>query len=35
MHCAYRRYLDNYFRKTFDFSGTPLRFVIRERTKEG
>jgi GTP-binding protein len=34
MHFAYKRYLENYFRKTFDFSGTPLRFVIRERTKE-
>ncbi len=34
MHFAYRRYLENYFRKTFDFTGTPLRFVIRERTKE-
>ena len=34
MHFAYRRYLENYFRKTFDFSGTPLRFIIRERTKE-
>ena len=34
MHFAYKRYLENYFRKTFDFGGTPLRFVIRERTKE-
>ena len=34
MHFAYRRYLENYFRKTFDFCGTPLRFIIREKTKE-
>ncbi len=34
MHFAYKRYLENYFRKTFDFSGTPLRFIIRERKRE-
>ncbi len=34
MHFAYRRYLENYFRKTFDFTGTPLRFIIREKKKE-
>ena len=34
MHFAYKRYLENYFRKTFDFTGTPLRFVIREKKKE-
>ena len=34
MHFAYKRYLENYFRKTFDFSGTPLRFIIREKKKE-
>ena len=34
MHFAYKRYLENYFRKTFDFTGTPLRFIIREKTRE-
>ena len=23
-----------YFRKTFDFTGTPIRFVLRERKKD-
>ena len=31
---AYERYLENYFRKTFDLEGTPIRFVLRERKKE-
>lgn len=31
---SYERYLENYFRKTFDFSGTPVRFILRERKKE-
>lgn len=34
MHFAYERYLENYFRKTFDFTGTPLRFILREKKKE-
>ena len=34
MFFAYERYLENYFRKTFDFSGTPIRFVLRPRKKE-
>lgn len=34
MHFAYERYLENYFRKTFDFTGTPVRFILRERKKE-
>lgn len=34
MHFAYQRYLENYFRKSFDFTGTPLRFILRERKKE-
>ena len=32
---SYQRYLENYFRKTFDFSGTPIRFILREKKKEG
>ncbi len=35
MHFAYERYLENYFRKTFDFTGTPVRFILREKKKEG
>lgn len=29
MHFSYIRYLENYLRKTFDFSGTPLRLAAR------
>ena len=35
MFFAYERYLENYFRKSFGFSGTPIRFVLRQRKKEG
>ncbi len=31
MHFSYLRYLENYFRKTFDFSGTPIKIMTRER----
>ncbi len=31
MHFSYKRYLENSIRKAFDFSGTPLRIVVRER----
>lgn len=34
LHFAYERYLENYFRKTFDFTGTPIRFILREKSKE-
>ena len=34
MHFAYQRYLENYFRKSFDFTGTPIRMIMRERKKE-
>lgn len=34
LHFAYQRYLENYFRKTFDFTGTPIRFILREKKKE-
>ena len=34
MHFSYERYLQNYFRKTFDFTGSPIRFILRERRKE-
>ncbi|MBQ2929922.1 MAG: ribosome biogenesis GTPase Der [Clostridia bacterium] len=34
MHFAYERYLENYFRKTFDFTGTPIKFILREKKKD-
>ncbi len=33
-HFSYQRYLENRIRETFGMQGTPIRFVIRERTKE-
>lgn len=33
MHFSYKRYLENYLRKTFDFTGTPIHIMLRE--KEG
>lgn len=33
MHFSYQRYLENYFRKTFGLEGTPLRILVREKTK--
>lgn len=35
MHFSYTRYLENKLREAFDFSGTPLHFMIRERGEEG
>lgn len=32
-HFSYQRYLENQIRQTFGLSGTPIRFVIRERGK--
>lgn len=29
MHFSYKRYLENALRKSFDFSGTPIRLVVR------
>ena len=31
---AYMRYLENRLREAFDFSGTPIRFIIRERNNK-
>ena len=31
MHFSYTRYLENKIRDAFDFGGTPLRFIVRER----
>ncbi|MDO4548510.1 MAG: ribosome biogenesis GTPase Der, partial [Clostridia bacterium] len=34
MHFSYERYLQNQFRKSFGFEGTPIKFILRERGKE-
>ena len=34
MHFAYQRYLENFLRKTFDFTGTPILLVLRAKHKE-
>ncbi len=33
-HFSYIRYLENRIRETFGLEGTPVRFIIRERSKE-
>ena len=30
-HFSYKRYLENQIRKAFDFTGTPIRIIIRQR----
>ena len=34
MHFSYERYLKNRLRDTFNFDGTPIKIVLRKRTKE-
>ena len=34
MHFAYQRYLENQFRKSFGFEGTPIRFILREKKQK-
>ena len=34
MHFAYERYLENHLRKSFGFEGTPIRFILREKTRD-
>ncbi len=34
MHFSYERYLENQFRQAFGFEGTPLRFILREKSRE-
>ncbi len=34
VHFSYQRYLENYLRKTFGFSGTPIRIYFRNRSHE-
>ena len=34
MHFAYQRYLENQFRKSFGFEGTPIRFILRQKSQK-
>lgn len=34
MHFSYERYLEGQFRKAFGFEGTPLKFILRERSNK-
>ena len=34
MGFSYQRYLENYFRKTFELTGTPIRWILRQKTRE-
>ena len=34
MHFAYQRYLENQFRKSFGFEGTPIRFILRQKNQK-
>lgn len=34
VHFSYERYLENFFRKTFGFEGTPIRIFFRNKKKE-
>jgi predicted GTPase len=33
-HFSYERYLENHFRKSFGFEGTPIRIISRERNEK-
>ncbi|MBQ9267743.1 MAG: ribosome biogenesis GTPase Der [Clostridia bacterium] len=33
-HFSYKRYIENQLRKNFGFEGTPVRIIVREKTKE-
>ncbi len=34
MHFSYKRFLENTLRNTFDFTGTPIRIFVREKTED-
>jgi len=34
LHFSYERYLENTIRKAYDFTGTPIRIVVREKKEE-
>jgi len=33
MHFSYKRYMENYIRKSFGLTATPIRLLVRQRTK--
>ncbi|MDE6275169.1 MAG: ribosome biogenesis GTPase Der, partial [Clostridia bacterium] len=35
MHFSYERYLENTLRKTFEFKGTPIKLIFRNRKEDG
>ncbi len=34
MHFSYKRYLENCIRKAYDFSGTPIKIMVRENSED-
>ena len=34
MHFSYKRYLENCLRKAYDFSGTPIKIIVRENNND-
>ena len=34
MHFSYERYIENRLRETFNFEGTPIKIILRERKRE-
>lgn len=34
MHFSYKRYIENCIRKAFDFDGTPIKIVVREKEED-
>ncbi len=34
MHFSYKRFLENCIRKTFDFEGTPIKIIVREKEED-
>lgn len=35
LHFSYKRYLNNYLRKSFEFEGTPIKILVRQRKEDG
>ena len=34
LHFSYQRYLENTIRRAYDFTGTPIKIVVREKKEE-
>ena len=34
LHFSYERFLENTLRKNFDFSGTPIKIIVREKKED-